>query len=65
VVVRPVTPLLSWGGRRELGLTRHACLSFMLVGDDGLGHVEQEKRTGERVFIDPNSSSFQSCGRVS
>ena len=47
---------------------RHACLAFMLVGDDGLGHVEQRGNATqierERDFMDSNSSSFQSRGRV-
>jgi hypothetical protein len=29
------------GVRRDLGLIRHACLAFMLVGDDGLWNVEE------------------------
>ena len=29
------------GARRDLGLMRHVCWAFMLVGDDGLGHGEQ------------------------
>jgi hypothetical protein len=39
------------GARRELGLMRHTCLAFVLVGDDGLGHVEQggtPTRQGDR-----------------
>jgi hypothetical protein len=28
------------GARREVSVMRHACLAFMLVGDDGQGHVE-------------------------
>jgi hypothetical protein len=36
------------GARRELGLIRHACLAFMLVGDDGLGHADRGDRETER-----------------
>jgi hypothetical protein len=53
------------GARRELGLMRHACLAFMAVGDDGLDHkklLREGHLDRERVFIDCNSPSFQSCG---
>jgi hypothetical protein len=55
--------------RRELGLMRHACLVFMLAGDDRPGHVEQQGRhrqAGRRqtVFIDSNSWVSKSCDRV-
>jgi hypothetical protein len=48
---------------------RHACLAFMQVGDDRLGHVDEREDTqadneGERVFIDSNSLVFHSCGRI-
>jgi hypothetical protein len=33
---------ISRGARLELGLMRHVCLAFKMVGDDGLNHVEQE-----------------------
>jgi len=37
------------GAQRELGLIRHACLASMLVGDDGLGHVEKKERERDRA----------------
>ena len=56
--------VVEGGRRRELGLIRHASLAFMLVGDDGLGHADKKGRQDRRVFIDSNSPSLQSCGRV-
>lgn len=29
--------------RRELDLVRHACLAFMVIGDDGLDHRKLPK----------------------
>jgi hypothetical protein len=57
------------GVRSEVDLVRHACLAFMLAGDDGLWNVERRgARTqagGDReFFIGSNSWVFQSCGRV-
>ena len=49
------------------GLMRHACLVFMLVSDNGLeqgGDSHADRETRERIFMDCNSSVFQSCGRV-
>jgi len=39
--------------RREIGLMRHVCLAFMLVGDDGLCRVEQWDESTR--FIDSDS----------
>jgi hypothetical protein len=47
------------GRRHKLGLMRHACLAFIVLGADGVGHrkLPRERRHPEieRVSIDSNS----------
>jgi len=49
-------------------MMRHAYLVFMMVGDDesdnvARSHSGRVNKDRDKVFIDSNSSSSQSCGR--